>query len=133
MPGLLTADEIAGMTEAQEENLPDVLNVISVEYLRDSRGEMSEEIVTGPDVPCRVKPVSQANSSAQEAVLLDRIGVIETWKIRLPKGSTAAVELRDRVFVDVSGSGGRMMEIVSAAGLKSHQTIDTLYAVEVRT
>ena len=129
---MLTADELAGITEAQEENLPDVLNVISVEYVRDARGEMTEEVVTGPDVPCRVKPVSQANSSAQEAVVLERIGVIETWKIRLPK-ETPDVNLRDRVFVDVAGAGGRMMEVVAAPGLKSYQSIDTLYAVEVRS
>jgi len=128
---MLTAEELTGMTAVQESNLPDVLNVVTIEYVRDARGEATEAAVTGPDVFCRVKPISQATSSAQEAVILDRLGVVDAWKIRLPKG-TPDVRLRDRVFVEVAGTAGRMMEIVAAPGLKSHQTIDTLYAVEIR-
>ncbi len=128
---MLTADELAGMQTVQEANLPDVLNVVTIEYVRDARGNVTESAVTGPDVPCRVKPVSQARSSAQEAVVLEKLGVVEAWKIRIPLG-TPEVSLQDRVFVDVSGSGGRMMEIVAAPGLASFPTIDTLYAVEIR-
>src|SRR5574338_1676449 len=118
---MLTADELAGMQAIQEENLPDVLNVITVEDVRDARGNVTEGAVTGPDVPCRVKPISQARSSAQEAVILEKIGVIEAWKIRIPL-TTPDVNLQDRVFVDVAGSGGRMMEIVGAPGLASFPT-----------
>lgn len=133
---MLTADELEGMTAVQEENLPDTLAVITLEWTRDARGNATEVAVTGDWISCRVKPVSQATSSAQEAVVLEKIGVIDAWKIRLPKGAisdgTNPIRLQDRVFVDVAGSGGRMMEIVAAPNLKSYQSIDTLYAVEIR-
>lgn len=127
---MLTAAELSGMQAVQETNLPDVCNVVTLEMVRDARGNVTEAAVTGPDFACRVKPVSQATSSAQEAVVLEKIGVIDAWKIRCPMD--VEVREQDRVLVDVAGSGERLMEIVATPGMKSYQSIGTLYAVEIR-
>lgn len=126
---MLTADEITAMQDVQEDNLPDVCAVVALEMVRDARGNVTENLVVQAAQFCRVKPVSQANSSAQEAVILEKIGVIDAWKIRVPK--SFSVREQDRLLVTVEGIE-RTMEVVSAPGLKSYQTIDTVYAVEIR-
>lgn len=126
---MLTAEELAGMQTVQEENLPDVCAVVTLERDRDARGNVTENLVVQAAQFCRVKPVSQASSSAQEAVILEKIGVVEAWKIRAPKSFT--LREQDRLLVTVEGTE-RTMEVVSAPGLKSYQTIDTVYAVEIR-
>lgn len=127
---MLTADDLAGMADVQEENLPDVCNVVTVEYVRDARGNVTETAVTGPDFACRIKAFSQMNASAQEALVLQRLGVIDAWKVKCARG--ADLTLLDRVLVDVAGGGERMMEINAAPGDESYPTIQTFYAVEIR-
>lgn len=127
---MLATHELEAMQAVQEENLPDICAVVTVGITRDARGEATEGLVVMAATFCRVKPVSQANSSAQEAVLFERIGLMEAWKIRAPK--SLALELRDRLLVTIEGEE-RTMEVVSAPGLKSYQTIDTIYAAEIRT
>lgn len=126
---MLTADELAGMQAVQEDNLPDICAVVSLELTRDARGNVTENLVVQAAQFCRVKPVSQATSSSQEAVILEKIGVVDAWKIRAPK--SFSIREQDRLLVTIEGVE-RTMEVVSAPGLQSYQTIDTVYAVEIR-
>lgn len=118
------------MVETSEENLPDVCNIVTIDYDRGPRGEVSEVAVTGPDFACRIRPVGGANLSSREALILQRLGVIEAWNIKAPKAIT--VRLQDRILVDVDGAGARLMEVVASPGLKSRQTVDSYMAVEVK-
>lgn len=131
MTATLTADEISGMVETQEENLPDVCNIIEISYTKDARGNATEVATTGPDFACRVRPLATGSrQSAQEGIILQRLGVLEAWKIKAPKAIDVGIE--DKILVDVDGAGTRLMEVVASPGLKSRQLIDSYVAVEIK-
>lgn len=130
MPATLTVEELAEMQATTEENLPDVCNIVEISYTKDARGNETEVAVTGPDFACRIRPMAQSNQSAQEGLILQRLGVLEAWKIRAPKSIDAGVE--DKILVEVAGTAARLMEIIASPGLKSRQLVDAYVAVEIK-
>lgn len=134
---MLTAEELAGMEETRESNLPDVANVVSIEYTRNSRGDAEEVAVTGPDIPARIAVLGQGpGGGGRESVVLERLGVTEAWKIVVPRGS-AEIRLQDRLLIDVRRPGEgightRLLEVVAAPGPRSYELAHAWVGIEIR-
>lgn len=128
---MLTVEELAGMQTTRESNLPDVCNVVEIEYVKDTHGNATEAAVTGPDFACRIATLGQGSggSSNREAVILDRLGVVEAWKIVAPRDEE--IRLQDRILVDVDGHT-RLLEVVAAPGPRSYELAHAWIGVEVK-
>lgn len=128
---MLDAAELAGIRETSETNLPDVCNLVDLSSSsRDEYGDVIEGAVTGPDFACKVKPISSGSRTSDvEAVILDRLGVIEAWTISAAR--EVEISLQDKVLVDVGGHT-RLLEVVASPGPKSYEALHRFVATEVR-
>jgi hypothetical protein len=127
---MLDAAELAGIRETSEDNLPDVCAVVEIEEVRDEYGDVEEVAVTGPDFACRVQPIaSGSRTSDVEAVIMDRLGVVEAWRIVTAREVTAGME--DKILVDVEGHT-RLLEVAASPGPKSYEAVHRYIATEVR-
>ncbi len=128
---MLDTAELAGIRETSEANLPDVCNLVDLSSsTRDAYGDVTEGAVTGPDFACKVRPLSTGSRQSDvEAVILDRLGVIEAWTISASR--SVEISLEDRVLVDVQGHT-RLLEVVAAPGPKSYEAIHRFVATESR-
>lgn len=127
---MLTASELAGIRETSEENLPDVCNVVDLAPTRDAYGDVIEGAITGPDFACKVKPVSSGSRSSDvEAVIMERLGVLEAWTIAAPR--SVEIPLEASVLVDVGGQT-RMLQVVASPGPKSYEAVHRFVATELR-
>lgn len=125
MPTLLTDGELAGMELQREENMPDVANVVTITYERDKFGDTEEVAMTGPDIPCRV---ALLGAGERERLVLDRLGVVEAWKLVVEKDSE--INLRDRVVIDSAGET-RLLELVSKPSPRSYKLAQSWIGIEV--
>lgn len=130
MTATLTAGELAEMQATAEENLPDSCRIVGITYTRDARGNETAVPALGDPFACRVRPLAgSVRQSAQEGLILQRLGVIEAWKIKAPKAIDVA--LQDKIEVTI-GATVRTLEVVASPGLKSRQLIDSYVAVEIK-
>lgn len=127
---MLDTAELAGIRATSETNLPDVCNVVDLAPTRDVYGDVIEGAVTGPDFACKVKPMaSGAGRSNTEAVVLDRLGVIEAWTISCSR--LVDIPLEAAVLVDVGGHT-RMLRVEASPGPKSYEALHRFVATELR-
>jgi hypothetical protein len=127
---MLDAAELAGIRETSEANLPDVCAVVDIEEVRDEFGDVEEVAVTGPDFACRVSPLATGSRQSDvEAVIMDRLGVIEAWRIVAAR--EIDVGLEDKILVDVEGHT-RLLEVAASPGPKSYEAVHRFVATEVK-
>lgn len=127
---MLTASELAGIRETSETNLPDVCNVVDLAPTRDAYGDVIEGAVTGPDFACKVKPIAGGSRGSEvEAVVLERLGVLEAWTIACARD--VEIPLEASILVDVEGHT-RMLQVVASPGPKSYEAVHRFVATELR-
>ena len=127
---MLDTAELGGSAKTSEANIPDVCAVVDIEEVRDEYGDVEEVAVTGPDFACRVSPIATGSRQSDvEAVIMDRLGVIEAWKIVASR--SIDVGLEDKILVDVEGHT-RLLEVAAAPGPKSYEAVHRFIATEVR-
>lgn len=128
---MLSVEELAGMQATREENLPDVCNAVAIEWDKNDRGDSVEVAVTGPDFACRVAVLGQGQGAQanREGIILDRLGLVEAWKVVAPLDEE--IRLQDKVLVDVAGHS-RLLEVVAAPGPRSYELAHAWIGVEVK-